>query len=429
MREKLFGRDLMLAFRVNEKDFTRNRKQPFSHLLLFMLNLLRKSIGIEIDNFVRFMSDKLGNTKAVDFTTSAFVQNRKKIKPAVFQYLSEIITTNYYEIEESSIKLFYGLRILAVDGSIITLPNHPTLKKDFGFSKNQTQREIVQARASVLYDVMNKFVLDSFISHLNVQERELALKHQTKWKARDLIIYDRGYPGFEFFKAHLDRSIDFLIRMKVAESNLVKDFVQSGKRSAIVEFAPGQHKSFKDKDYNKTSHLKIRLLRIELSNGVIEILATSLLDSAKYPHKMFKELYFKRWEVETFYDELKNKLKIEYFTGYSTQSIEQDFYCAIFISNLQTVVINGIQEELAEQNKEKEYAYKINTNLSYGFLKNRVLDLLCSVTPIENVLKELEEILLKNTIPIRPNRTNLREIGKYKKRLKPKVLKNQKDAI
>ena len=143
MREKLFGRDLMLAFRVNEKDFTRNRKQPFSHLLLFMLNLLRKSIGIEIDNFVRFMSDKLGNTKAVDFTTSAFVQNRKKIKPAVFQYLSEIITTNYYEIEESSIKLFYGLRILAVDGSIITLPNHPTLKKDFGFSKNQTQREIV----------------------------------------------------------------------------------------------------------------------------------------------------------------------------------------------------------------------------------------------------------------------------------------------
>ena len=98
---------------------------------------------------------------------------------------------------------------------------------------------------------------------------------------------------------------------------------------------------------------------------------------------MFKELYSKRWKVETFYDDLKNKLKIKYFTGYSTQSIYQDFYCAILISSSQTAVINSIQQELAEQNKEKEYAYKINTNLSYSFLKNRVLDLLCSVNDIE----------------------------------------------
>ena len=98
LKEELFGRDLMLTFRVNEQDFTRNRKQPFSHVLLFMLNLLRKSIVIEIDNFVRFMSDKLSNLKSSNFTSSAFVQNRKKIKPEVFHYLSEVITTNYYQL-------------------------------------------------------------------------------------------------------------------------------------------------------------------------------------------------------------------------------------------------------------------------------------------------------------------------------------------
>lgn len=429
MREKLFGKDLMLTFKVNEKDFTRNRKQPFSHVILFMLNLLRKSLGIEIDNFVRFMSEKLSNIKAVEFTSSAFVQNRKKINPSVFQHLSDVITTNYYELESSSIRLFHGLRILAVDGSLFTLPNNSTLKKDFGFSKNQTQTEIVQARSSVLYDVLNKFVLDSSISHVSVKERELALKHHVKCKKNDLIIYDRGYPGYDFFYKHITNSINFLMRMKVSESNVVKDFVKSGKRSVIIDFMPAQHKSFKDKEYTKESRLKIRLLRIELPNGEIEVLATSLIDSVRYPSKMFKELYFKRWGIETFYDELKNKLKVEYFTGYSSQSIEQDFYCAIFISNLQTVVVNGVQEELEEQNKEKKYDYKINTNLSYGFLKNRVLELLCSETPIEKVLKELEELFLKNTIPIRPGRTNPRKKDKFKNRLKPKVLKNQKDAI
>src|SRR6202012_2583648 len=110
--------------------------------------------------------------------------------------------------------------------------------------------------------------------------------------------------------------------------------------------------------------------------GEVEVLITTLLDSQKYPAKMFKELYFLRWGVETFYNELKNKLKIEHFTGYSQVSIQQDFYCAIFISNLQSVIVNDLTEELSLQNEGKKYDYKINTNISYGFLKNRILELL-----------------------------------------------------
>jgi hypothetical protein len=35
---------------MKDKDFTRERKQPFGAALLFMLNLLRKSLAVEIDN-------------------------------------------------------------------------------------------------------------------------------------------------------------------------------------------------------------------------------------------------------------------------------------------------------------------------------------------------------------------------------------------
>lgn len=414
---------------MNEKDFTRERKQPFSHVLLFMLNLLRKSLGIEIDNFVRFLNDKVLHKKVSDFTSSAFVQNRKKINPKVFKYLSETIIENFYSEENTDIKLFKGFRLLSVDGSMITLPNQIELKKQFGFSKNQSEIETVQARISVLYDVLNKMVVDSVISNQDIRERELALGHQSHWKSKDLIIYDRGYPGFDFFRAHISKEVDFLIRVKITESTVVKDFVKSGKKSIITEIRPKERQSFKDKDYDKSARIKLRLVRIELSSGEVEILATSLIDSQKYPSKMFKELYFKRWGIETFYDELKNKLKVEYFTGYSAQTIQQDFYCAIFISNLQSVIINDIQEELAEQNQGKKYDYKVNTNLSYGFLKNRILELLCTDAPLETVLKELEDLFLKHTVPIRKNRTNPREKKKYLRRLKPKVIKNQRDAI
>lgn len=53
----------------------------------------------------------------------------------------------------------------------------------------------------------------------------------------------------------------------------------------------------------------MRLIRVDLPSGEIEILMTSLLDSQIYPAKIFKELYFLRWKIETFYDELKNKLR------------------------------------------------------------------------------------------------------------------------
>jgi len=415
---------------MKDQDFTRNRKQPFSATLLFMLNLLRRSLAIEIDGFVRHVNEKLfSGGIAHYFTSSAFIQNRQKIKPEVFQYLSEVIIENFYTTDNSNLQFLKGFRILAVDGSRITLPLTTDLKSRYGVSKNQSQREVVQARASVLYDVLNHIVLDAALENLSLGERELALKHAVQWKKDDLIIYDRGYPSYEFIHEHLRENIDCLIRIKTSYNSMVKDFVSQGKKSILTKIYPNERKSFKDKEYNKNSSIEVRLLRIELPDGEVEVLMTTLLDSTKYPSNMFKKLYFLRWGVETFYDELKNKLKVEHFTGYSETSIQQDFYCAIFISNLQSIIVNDLEDELAIENERKQLNYKVNTNLSYGFLKNRILELLYKKAPIEGIFHELEGLFLKNTVPIRENRSNNRNVGKYRCRLKPKVTKNQKDAI
>ena len=414
---------------MNKEDFTRERKQPFVATLLLMLNMLRKSLAIEIDNFISHFQDGASCYSLKRLSTSAFIQNRKKISPEVFSYLSSVIIEGFYTEENTNVKHFMGFRVLAVDGSRITLPCTSKLKAHYGVAKNQSGVEIVQARLSVLYDVQHKLVLDSSLSGLKTGERDLALSHRAYWQKNDLIICDRGYPSYDFILEHIKGGVDYLIRMKANESNVVKEFVKSGKKSISTTLFPAQNQSFKEKGYTKESGLRIRLVRVDLPSGEIEILMTSLLDSQKYPSKIFKQLYFMRWGVEGFYDELKNKLKVEHFTGYSIQSIEQDVLCAIFISNIQSVIVNDLQEEIKEQNKTRQYQYKVNTNLSYGFLKNRILELLFKKAPLEQVFKELEELFLAHTVPIRNNRTNPREMNKYKARVKPKVAKNQKDAI
>jgi len=428
LREELFSQDLVAKFKMKKQDFTRNRKQPFLSTLFFMLNLLRKSLAVEIDAFVRHLNDRL-SASVSHFTSSAFIQNRKKINPDVFKHLSSVIIKNFYTSDNDDLRLLGGLRVLACDGSIITLPFTEELKERYGVVKNVSTLDIVQAKVSVLYDVLNELALDVELDKPRASERDLALRHRHYWQPKDLIIYDRGYPSFDFIYEHLDHKVDCLIRVKPTHSYVVKDFVASGKRSLVTLIHPERDGPFKGKGYNRRSTIQVRLIRIDLPGGETEILITTLLDSKKYPTKIFMKLYFLRWGVETFYDELKNKLKVEHFSGYSDTTIRQDLYCAVFISNLQSVIVNGLNDDLEVINVRRQYDYKVNTNVSYGFLKNRVLELLYQKAPLDKVFKELEELFLKHTVPIRNHRKNERDTQKYRYKDKPFVTKNQRDSL
>ena len=391
-----------------------------------MLNMIRKSLTIEIDNFLSFLGRKSISTK---FTKSAFVQARKKIRPEVFKHLSDTLVNEFYTDNDLAIKKWKGFRLLAIDGSRITLPITQELKAYYGKTKNQSETSIVQARCSVLYDIENNYVLDGVLSPLKHGERELALKHLSYCKEGDLLIYDRGYPSYGFIHDHIQRGLEYLIRVKINFSQTILDFEKSKKSTHVVSIYPGKNTKLSDKPYFKDSPIKVRLVRVELPKGGVEILMTSFLDAKTYPSKIFKSIYVKRWGVETFYDELKNKLKVEHFSGYSNQSILQDFYAALFVSNVQTLIKNDLEEELQQQNENRKYDYKINTNLSYGFLKNRILELFFNESSMEKVIEELKKLFLKHQVPIRPNRSFERKSGKYRSRIKPKVSKNQKDSL
>lgn len=369
------------------------------------------------------------NEKAFpSFSKSAFVQCRKKIKPEVFVHLNQTLIREFYTDNDDSIKLWKGFRLLAVDGSTIALPNTEELKASYGEIKNQTNTTVAQARVSVLYDVRNNYVLDGILSPLSQGEGVLALQHLEHAKEKDLIIYDRGYPSFRLMFEHFSKSLDFVIRAKKDFNNEVADFYANGLESKVVEFYPNKSAKISDKPYDYKTPITVRLVRVPLPNQEDEILITSLLDAEQYPSELFKELYFERWKIETFYDEFKTKLKVENFSGYSKQSILQDFYTALFVANIQTLLVEEINEELQKEAKGK-YVYKVNNSLSYGFLKDRIVALLFSDTSTREMLAELKQLFKKHTIPIRPGRKFERQKDKYRNRLKPKVTKNHKDNL
>ena len=160
-----------------------------------MLNFLTRSLSIEIVNFLSFLKRK--DIAQETFSKSAFVQARKKIKPEVFKHLNQRIIEEFYKDNSGVLRQFDNLRILAMDGSRLTLPFTKELEEIYGQTKNQTNTYIVQTKACVLYDLLNEICINGILSSIDTDERTQAKQLLEHCQANDLIIYDRGYPSFE----------------------------------------------------------------------------------------------------------------------------------------------------------------------------------------------------------------------------------------
>ena len=79
---------------------------------------------MEIGNFISFLKPNIGSK----FTKIAFVQARMTVKPEVFKNLSQILIDEFYTDNDKAIKLWEEFRLLAIDGSRITLPITNELK-------------------------------------------------------------------------------------------------------------------------------------------------------------------------------------------------------------------------------------------------------------------------------------------------------------
>lgn len=380
--------------RRNPQDFNRERKMGFKETILFMLNMVKKSLQVELNDF---FENVLNQNYSV--SKQAFSEARNKILPKAFIELNDNIINDIYNLAED-LELWNGYRLTAIDGTVLEIPNTEILRKEFGTCKNQSS-EVARARGSIIYDVLNKVVIKSKIDGYLTSEREIAknLIEQvvSNSKYQDLIIFDRGYPSAEMVSFLYEKKVDFLMRVKADFSNQI---IYAREKDQIIYMK-----------HNGKSY-PVRVIRVMISDEIEEVLISSLLDKKLKP-KDFKELYFKRWSVETKFDELKNRLQIENFTGRTKIAIEQDFYATIFLSNMAELTkqhSDGIIQE-KHQNKNLKHEYKTNINTLIGTLKDKLVMILLEDDPVisgkmfDNIMKKIS----KNMIPIRAGRKNPRK--------------------
>lgn len=112
----------------------------------------------------------------------------------------------------------------------------------------------------------------------------------------------------------------------------------------------------------------LRCVHVKLPDGTIEYLVTNIME--KHLNEIeLKELYFLRWGIESKYRELKNRFQIEAFSGLKAINIKQDFYAAMFISNLVSIA-KCEADKLVYERTSSQNNFKYQSNRS--FLINRI---------------------------------------------------------
>ena len=112
-----------------------------------------------------------------------------------------------------------------------------------------------------------------------------------------------------------------------------------------------------------------------------------------------KELYHKRWGIETSFRELKYAIGLNALHSKKRELIKQEIYARVILYNFSQRVIQNIK---LKKHKRK-YVYQVNFTRAFHILREFLRKK--SGKPLN------PEMLIANEIlPIRPNRSNIRNL-------------------
>jgi len=381
----------------------------FPVLVSFLLCAFKGSLQTLLDDL--FASLDGGKLRAV--SKSAVSQARQKLKASVFEALNDSLVGLLNELLPEP--RWQGLRLVATDSTTLRLPPWLENQAAFGVQTDSGGQPYVLARALGLFATPSRLMIKTVVGRFDDAERALLAQLLPHLASDDLLIMDRGFPSVWLFTLLQQRGLPFLARMDGNQWPAVERFLRSGLSETVVTLAVSANARRQAQAAGMTlidKTLALRLIKVVLSTGHIEVLATSLTDTNAYPAQAFGELYHARWNIEEAFKVLKHRLYLEQFTGELPESIRQDVHAKIFTANLAEALAREAYDSLPD---EKAARYYPNVTYILNSLKTRLFGWLIQRVSHDQVLS-LIELYAKTLERKRPDR----KASRPKNRLSPK---------
>jgi len=104
---------------------------------------------------------------------------------------------------------------------------------------------------------------------------------------------------------------------------------------------------------------------------------------------MLKELYHLRWGIETLFGVLKERLKIDNFTGKTVIAIKPDFFATLFLTGLESILTQTADLYLFKKSSLNKLRQTVNNMVSFNAIKNFLVEMFYHPIPIDSLMKTL----------------------------------------
>ncbi|MCI8677956.1 MAG: transposase, partial [Lawsonibacter sp.] len=223
----------------------RNQKLPPATLIKFLIAAEGGSLAKEL------------HRAGIDATPAAVSQRRRQIPPAVFRKVFRDFTT--FSAYGQPNRGYKGYRVLACDGTAVNMARNPNVPSFV--CNNSAPKGYNQLHLSPLFDIYDRTYFDAVIQPAPHKDEPGALVEMVKrndFNRRTIIVLDRGYESYNVM-AHLMNTPNVYFVLRVKHNH-----------SAMREIA--------------------RLPMLKLDCDIVDDL---------------KEIYHRRWGIETSFRDLK----------------------------------------------------------------------------------------------------------------------------
>lgn len=349
------------------RDFTRTRKLSFADMMMLIISMECGSVRSELLKYFSYDPDTA--------TSSAFVQQRSKIKPDAFKTLFQSFSAALPSL------MYKDYHFFAVDGSAVQIPLEGSCET-YRYFRNECQRDYFQIHLSAVYDLIGRHYQAAYIEPRkghNEREAFHQMLEKQAFPSRSLFIFDRGYEGYPLM-AHISRKNQFfIIRAKDNHTGGILKGLELPEQDEYDFFfdricVDRLRAGYKDHPecYHRVHYsnspyflnasvreyrLSFRIVRFRLNNGSYECLLTNLPEK-DFDITALKDIYRMRWGIETSFRYLKHSIGLSYFHSKKITSIEQEIWARLILYNFCMTVL------LRTEKKEQTTRYRYQPNVA-----------------------------------------------------------------
>jgi hypothetical protein len=327
VREMLPDSAILDACQACHHEFRRRQYDPVVTVLHYLAQALQREASFAA-TWHDLWTPAAADVPAVASATpdpSALTHARSRLPVGVLQDLA----ARAIRQTEDAAGRWRGLRLLALDGTTVSMPRAAALFEHFGAHRARTTTvRYPLARFCSLLAVGTSTIADYRFGPFTTTETAMATEMLGDIGPGDLVLADRYFAGSPTLARLRARGAQFLMRknarLLVERLPVVR---RLGRDDLIVDIPMSKPARRQDPTLPET--VRVRVFRATWTTPAGEVLSewfvTSLLDARRFKKRTLARLYHQRWRTETSYLEFKQTFHADVLRSKTVANIEKEF--------------------------------------------------------------------------------------------------------